>query len=262
MDGVLIEAIDRGVATLTLNRPESMNALSEALYDALLEALPRLADDMSIGAVVITGAGRAFCAGGDVKAMIAMGDLTLEAAAQDLRRRTEISRHLHEMPKPTIAMVNGAATGAGMAIALACDLRIAGEAARFGTAFARVGLPGDFGMTWSLTQLVGPAKARELMLLAEPFDAATALALGIVNRIVPDGELAAAAGAVARRLADGPRVAHRYIKASLNAALRGVTLSETLEIEAFGTARARMTEDHQEAIRAFVEKRPPVFKGR
>jgi 2-(1,2-epoxy-1,2-dihydrophenyl)acetyl-CoA isomerase len=267
MDGVLIEAIDGGVATLTLSRPESMNALTDPLYDALLEALPRLADDMSIGAVVLTGAGRAFCAGGDVKSMIAKAtaggaDMTIEAMAQDLRRRTEISRFLHEMPKPTIAMVNGAATGAGMAIALACDLRIAGEAARFGTAFARVGLPGDFGGTWFLTQLVGPAKARELYLLAEPIDAATALALGIVNRVVPDAELGAAAGALARRLADGPRLAHRYMKASLNAALRGVTLSETLEIEAFGTARARATEDHQEAIRAFVEKRPPVFKGR
>jgi 2-(1,2-epoxy-1,2-dihydrophenyl)acetyl-CoA isomerase len=159
-------------------------------------------------------------------------------------------------------MVNGAATGAGMAIALACDLRIAGESARFGTAFARVGLPGDFGGTWFLTQIVGPAKARELYLLAEPFDAATALDLGIVSRVVPDGELGATAGALARRLADGPRVAHRYMKASLNAALRGTTLSEILEIEAFGTSRARGTEDHQEATRAFVEKRPPVFKGR
>jgi 2-(1,2-epoxy-1,2-dihydrophenyl)acetyl-CoA isomerase len=262
MAEILIEAVERGVATLTLNRPESMNALSRELYDALLEALPRLADDISVGAVVLTGAGRAFCAGGDVKSMIATGEATLEATAQDLRRRTEISRWLHEMPKPTIAMVNGAASGAGMAIALACDLRIAGESARFGTAFARVGLPGDFGMTWFLTQIVGPAKARELLLLAEPLDATAALALGIVNRVVPDGELATAVDAIAHRLADGPRVAHRYMKANLNAALRGISLSETLELEAFATARARATEDHQEATRAFVEKRKPAFKGR
>jgi 2-(1,2-epoxy-1,2-dihydrophenyl)acetyl-CoA isomerase len=262
MAETLIESIDRGVATLTLSRPDSMNALSPELYDALLEALPRLAGDATVGAVVLTGAGRAFCAGSDVKSMIATGEMTLEARAQDLRRRTEIVRWLHEMPVPTIAMVNGAASGAGLSLALACDLRIAGEAARFATAFARVGLPGDFGITWFLTQIVGPAKARELLLLAEPLDAAAALALGIVHRVVPDGDLAAATVALAECLADGPRVAHRYMKANLNAALRGITLNETLELEAFATARARATEDHQEATRAFVEKRKPEFKGR
>ncbi|MDB5405503.1 MAG: enoyl-CoA hydratase [Rhodospirillales bacterium] len=262
MTEILIESIDRGVATLTLNRPDSMNALSRELYDALLEALPRLAGDASVGAVVLTGAGRAFCAGSDVKSMIATAEMTLEARAQDLRRRTEIVRWLHEMPVPTIAMVNGAASGAGLSLALACDLRIAGEAARFATAFARVGLPGDFGVTWFLTQIVGPAKARELLLLADPLDAAAALALGMVNRVVADGDLTAATVALAQRLADGPRVAHRYMKANFNAALRGITLSETLELEAFATARARATEDHQEATRAFVEKRKPVFKGR
>jgi 2-(1,2-epoxy-1,2-dihydrophenyl)acetyl-CoA isomerase len=266
MAEILIEAVERGVATLTLNRPESMNALSRELYDALLEALPRLAGDMSVGAIVLTGAGHAFCAGGDVKSMMGQpmqsaGEATFEAMAQDLRRRTEISRWLHEMPKPTIAAVNGAASGAGMAIALACDLRVAGESARFGTAFARVGLPGDFGITWFLTQLVGPAKARELLLLGEPLDSAAGLALGIVNQVVSDSDLAATAGEMAHRLADGPRVAHRYMKANLNAALRGIGLSEILEIEAFATARARATEDHREARQAFVEKRKPVFKG-
>lgn len=262
MNDVLLESHAAGVATLTLNRPESRNALSAELYDALLAALARLAADEAVGAVVLTGAGTAFCAGGDVKGMVARRPMTAAEAAADLRRRTDISRHLHEMPKPTIAAVNGPAAGAGMAIALACDLRIAGAAARFSTAFARIGLPGDFGGSYFLTRLVGPAKARELYFTAATLDAATALALGIVNRVVPDAELTPATAALATDLAAGPRAAFALMKANLNAALGGASLAAILDLEAGGTARSRESADYKEATRAFVEKRKPVFTGR
>src|ERR671922_1064341 len=192
MTDELLESIIDGVATLTLNRPDRLNAMSGPMLDALLEALSRLADDASVGVVVLTGAGRGFCAGGDVKAMAEgreFGGDTLEDKAQGLRARMETSRWLHEMPVPTIAMVRGAAAGAGLSLALACDLRIAGESAKFGTAFARVGYSGDFGGSWFLTQLVGTAKARELYYTADLVDAPQALALGLVNRVVPDDRL-------------------------------------------------------------------------
>ena len=260
----LLEIVKDGVAVLTMNRPDRLNALSREMLDAMLEALPRLARDPDVGVVVMTGAGRAFCSGGDVKAMAeareAEGD-TLESRAQALRERMEVSRWLHEMPQPTIAMVRGAAAGAGLSIALACDLRIAGETARFGTAFARVGYSGDFGGSYFLTQLVGTAKARELYYTADLLDAAQALAIGMVNRIVPDETLEDETLALAARLAAGPRVALRYMKRNMNAAETG-TLREVFDLEAWHHARTGMTEDHIEAARAFVDKRPPVFKGR
>src|SRR5881409_1055033 len=206
----LLEALKDGVAVLTLNRPDRLNALSPAMLEALLEALPRLAADAEVGVVVLTGSGRAFCAGGDVKAMAEgreFGGTTLEEKAQALRSRMEVSRWLHEMPKVTIAMVRGAAAGAGLSLALACDLRIAGDSARFATAFARVGYSGDFGGSYYLTQLVGTAKARELYYTAELVDAGQALALGIVNRVVPDARLEEETMTLARKIASGPRVA-------------------------------------------------------
>ncbi len=208
MERDLIEAVADGVATLTLNRPERLNALSAPILEGLLEALPRLAADPAVGAVVLTGAGRAFCAGGDVKRM---AEETVPRSSEEdvakLRARMEVSRLLHEMPKPTIAMVNGPAAGAGLAMALACDLRIAGESARFVTAFAKVGFSGDFGGSYFLSKLVGTGKARELYFTAEPLDAAQALALGIANRVVPDAELAAATMDFAQQARGGP--AHR-----------------------------------------------------
>src|SRR5213596_3944747 len=180
----LLEELKDGVTVLTLNRPDRLNAMSPSMLDALLEALPRLAADPEVGVVVLTGAGRAFCSGGDVKAMAEgreFGGTTLEEKAQALRSRMEVSRWLHEMPKPTIAMVRGAAAGAGLSLALACDLRVAADGARFGTAFARVGYSGDFGGSFFLTQLVGTAKARELYFTADLLDAQQALALGMVN---------------------------------------------------------------------------------
>jgi 2-(1,2-epoxy-1,2-dihydrophenyl)acetyl-CoA isomerase len=238
--------------------------MSRPMLDALLEALPRLADDPAVGVVVLAGAGRGFCAGGDVKAMAEgqeLGGDTLEEKAQALRGRMEVSRWLHELPKPTIAMVRGAAAGAGLSLAMACDLRIVGDSARFGTAFARVGYSGDFGGSFFLTQLVGTAKARELYLTADLVDAQQALALGLVNRVVPDARLEEETLALAGRIARGPRIAYRYMKRNLNAAESG-TLKDLLDLEAWHHTRCGMTEDHREAARAFVEKREPVFRGR
>ena len=260
----LLETIKDGVAVLTMNRPDRLNAMSRPMLDAMLEALHRLSDDAAVGAVVLTGAGRGFCAGGDVKAMAEgneLGGTTMEEKAQALRSRMETSRLLHEMPKPTIAMVRGAAAGAGLSMALACDMRVAGDTARFGTAFARVGYSGDFGGSYFLTQLVGTAKARELYYTAELVDAQQALVLGIVNRVVPDAKLEEETMALARKIANGPRVALRYMKRNMNAA-ESNTLKEHLDLEAWHHTRTGMTEDHKEAARAFVEKREPIFKGR
>ena len=260
----VLETVKDGVAVLTLNRPHRLNAMSGPMLDALLEALPRLTEDPAVGVVVLTGAGRGFCAGGDVKAMAEgreFGGTTLEEKAQALRSRVEVSRWLHEMPKVTIAMVRGAAAGAGLSLALACDLRVASDTARFATAFARVGYSGDFGGSWYLTQLVGSAKARELYYTADIVDAQTALALGIVNRVVPDGRLEEETMALAARLGRGPRIAYQYMKRNFNAAESG-TLKDSLDLEAWHHTRCGMTEDHREAARAFVDKREPVFKGR
>jgi 2-(1,2-epoxy-1,2-dihydrophenyl)acetyl-CoA isomerase len=260
----LLETVKDGVALLTLNRPDRLNAMSAGMLDAMLEALPRLADDAAVGVVVLTGSGRGFCAGGDVKAMAEgreFGGDTFEEKASALRAQMEVSRWLHEMPKPTLAMVRGAAAGAGLSLAMACDMRIAGDSARFAPAFARVGYSGDFGGSWFLTQLVGTAKARELYYTAEILSAEVALALGLVNRVVPDAQLEEETMALARRMATGPRVALRYMKRNMNAAEAG-TLKDLLDLEAWHHTRCGMTEDHREAARAFVDKREPVFRGR
>jgi 2-(1,2-epoxy-1,2-dihydrophenyl)acetyl-CoA isomerase len=173
----------------------------------------------------------------------------------------ETSRWLHEMPKPTIAMVRGAAAGAGLSLAMACDLRIAGDSARFATAFARVGYSGDFGGSYYLTQLVGSAKARELYYTADIIDAAEAHRLGLVNRVVADARLEEETMALATRLARGPRIAYRYMKRNFNAA-ESASLKELLDLEAWHHTRCGLTEDHREAARAFVEKREPQFRGR
>jgi 2-(1,2-epoxy-1,2-dihydrophenyl)acetyl-CoA isomerase len=258
----LLETVTDRVATLTLNRPDRLNALSSSIIDGLLEALPRLAANPEIAVVVLTGAGRGFCAGGDVKSMAeGSSQMGVEDAVQRLRGRMEVSRLLHEIPKPTIAMVNGPAAGAGLAMALACDLRIASESARFITAFVKVGFSGDFGGSYFLSKLVGTGKARELYYTGDPLDASQALALGLVNAVVPDFELLDATMALAKRLAGGPSIALGLMKQNLNAAENG-TLSELLDLEALHQIQTGRTEDHLEAARAFVEKRPPIFRGR
>jgi 2-(1,2-epoxy-1,2-dihydrophenyl)acetyl-CoA isomerase len=265
MSEELLYRLENRVALLTLNRPERLNALTRDMMQALLARLSACAIDDAVGCVVLTGAGGAFCSGGDVRAqakVAAEGAVeTPEQRTDQLRASMEASRLLHEMPKPTIAMLNGVAAGAGLSLALACDLRIAGRSARMTTAFAKVGLSGDYGGTWFLTQLVGTAKARELYFLSEVLDAAQIEALGLANKIVADTELAVETMALAEKLANGPSVALRYMKRNLNVAVSG-TLAAGLDSEAYGMLRARASEDHKEASRAFVEKRAPAFRGR
>ena len=257
----LVETMEDGIAWLTLNRPDRLNAFSPAMLQALGETLQRLRRDASVGAVIITGAGRGFCAGGDVKTMPARAAEGFEERVEGLRRMHQLPMQLRTMPKVVIAMVNGPAVGAGLGLAMACDLRIAGHSARFGTGFAGVGYSGDFGGSWTLTRLVGTAKARELYFLGDIIDAEQAQALGLVSRVVEDDGLRDATAAVARRIADGPRIAYGYMKRNLFAA-ETEPLAAVLEMEAVHQARTAMTEDHLEAARAFAEKRRPVFKGR
>jgi len=259
----LIETHDQGVLTLTMNRPERLNALTTTMTDALLSALRRAAVDRTVRAVVLTGAGRGFCAGGDVQAMAEEegARMTLEARTQQLREHMECARLLREMPKPTLAVARGAVAGAGLSLALACDLLVASDTLKMTSAFVKVGLSGDFGSTWFLTQLLGP-RARAFALLSPIVRADEALQLGLVTRVVADAELDEAGRGLARSLADGPTITLGHIKANLNAAEQGATLAEALDHEAIRHIRCGMTEDHLEAARAFVEKRTPTFQNR
>lgn len=254
-------SLEDGVVVLTLHRPDKLNALSPEMNRAALDALREAAVREDVGAVVVTGAGRAFCAGGDVSRMAEGRQTTYEQRVDELRRGQELSWLLHSFPKPTLAAVNGHAMGAGLGIALSCDLRLASSAARFGTAYARVGFGGDYGVTWQLTRLVGPAKAKELLFLADVLDAEEALRLGLVNRVAPATDFEQATAELARRLARGPRVSLRWMKENVNLAVTS-DFHALLDREAITHLRCGDTEDHQEGVRAFLEKREPVFRGR
>jgi 2-(1,2-epoxy-1,2-dihydrophenyl)acetyl-CoA isomerase len=264
----LLAAVDDGVAVITMNRPERRNAMSGPMNQALARVLADVEVDDAVGCVVLTGAGGAFCAGGDVKGMASGGDggagapTSYDAGVhrQRLNQRA-ISQRLYEMPKPTIAALPGAAAGAGMSLALACDLRYAVPTAILTTAFAKVGFAGDYGGTWFLTRLVGSGKARELYYFSDKLTAEEAAQLGIVNALFPAESFEADVMAKARQLANGPRVAYRYMKENLNRAVHG-ELGECLDMEAAHHIRTGQTEDHREAAKAFVEKRPPTFVGR
>ena len=255
------------LAVLTFNRPEARNALHPETYDAFDRVLPSLATDPGIGAVVLTGAGGAFCSGGDVKAMNARNtgnaprETTPEARIQDIRdRQRMVSGALNEFPKVTIAAIPGPAAGAGLSIALACDLRVASRRAILTTAFAKVGFSGDFGGSWFLTQLVGTAKARELYLTADKITADEAAAIGIVNQVFDDDTFEADALAYANRFAEGPTVAYRYIKENINRAISS-DLGTALDAEAAAMTRTGQTDDHKTAVKAFVDKAQPTFSG-
>lgn len=258
----LITQVQAGVLWLTLNRPARRNALSPALYEALLDALVAAEADDAIGAIVLTGAGASFCAGGDVARMNKQTDAPPASPAQRiaaLRGRTRIVERLHGMPKPTIAMIRGAAVGAGLSLALACDLRYGDSSAKFRTGFANVGLPGDFGGHFFLPRLVGPAKARELYLRSPMLSATQAAELGLLNEVFDAEQLAPEVASIARALAQGPQPAMGHIKANLNDALE-LSLSDMLDRECARHIQCVDSPDHKEAARAFIEKRPPVFQ--
>ncbi len=263
----LLAELNAGVLTITLNRPQARNAMSDEMNQALGRQLAAAELDPAVKCVVLTGAGQGFCAGGDVKGMNernASGGRPIsidEAIANQRVNQRATAGKLFKMPKPTIAALPGAAAGAGLSLALACDLRIMAKNAFLTTAFAKVGLAGDYGGTYFLTQLVGSAKARELYFLSERVTAEEALRLGLANWVVEPDALAAKTEEIARRLAAGPSVCFRYMKENLNRALGG-EVDECLDLEATHHVHSASTADHREAAKAFVEKREAVFQGR
>jgi len=262
----LLCSIRQRVAVITLNRPEAKNALSDELTPALRRMILHCADDPGVGALLITGAGRAFCAGGDVKSMASRpigGELPFETRVAELRERQRtLTGALLAVRKPTIAALPGAAAGAGLALALACDVRLAAESAFVTTGYARVALSGDYGISALLTRTLGSARARELLLTSQRIDAIRCEAIGLVSRVLPDAQLQDAAFELACELANGPGEALRAIKDNLDDALV-VDFATSLDREAERLLNAAGHADHAEAVRAFVEKRPPVFgRGR
>lgn len=269
----LLAYVEDRVAVLTMNRPARRNALSPAMLAGLAAVLAEVELAEDVGCIVLTGAGAAFCAGGDIKGMADRspkdsGDVernrptTDEAIHRQRLSQRATSGKLYSMPKPTLASLPGAAAGAGLSLALACDLRIASENAILTTAFAKVGFSGDYGGSYFMTKLIGAAKARELYMLSDRIDALEAERLGLVNRVVPDDALEKETLALAHRLAHGPSIAYRYIKENINRALEGASMTECLDLEATHHVHAAQTRDHKNAVKAFVEKREPVFEGR
>ena len=250
--------VDGAVATITLDRPDALNALTVPLKEELRSTFERLGSDGAVRAVVLTGAGRAFCAGQDLRERLQPDALPLE---DEIRARyNPLIRAMRALPKPIVAAVNGVAAGAGAALAFACDLRIAAENASFVLAFGRVGLIPDSGATWLLPRLVGGAKAAELALLNEPLSATEAARIGLVARVVPTDVLIGEAQSLANRLAEGAPRAIALTKQALDGSW-DADLETQLETEAELQGRAGATADHAEGIAAFLERRPPRFTG-
>ena len=262
----LLAHVEEGVAILTMNRPERRNALSQGMLKGMEKALALAETSPDVRCIVLTGAGGAFCAGGDVKGMAtsegSARSATLDEAIhrQRLQQRATSGR-IYEMPKPVIASLPGAAAGAGLSLALACDMRVAAENAIMTTAFAKVGFSGDYGGTFFLTQLIGPALARELYYLSDRIEMPMAQRLGLVNRVVPADGLESETMELARRIAAGPAIAYRYMKENISRAIGGDVM-DCMDLEATHHVHAGLTEDHRNAVKAFVEKRKPSFQGR
>jgi enoyl-CoA hydratase/carnithine racemase len=264
--GELLCEIRERVAVITLNRPEARNSLSDHLTPALRTMIRTCGENPDVGALLITGAGTAFCSGGDVKGMgahrkQAVLEMSFDERVTDLQERQRLlTGALVAVRKPTIAALPGPAAGAGLAIAMACDIRIAAQSAFVSTGYLRVGLSGDYGIAWLLTRLVGTARARELMFTTDKVEASRAEAIGLFNRVVPDDRLQDEAFAMARGMAQGPTLALRYMKDNLDEAL-AFDFATARDHEAERLIRTTMTADHREAVQAFIEKRKPNFKG-
>ena len=258
---MVLQKLEGGLLTITMNRPERKNALNPDMVRGLVEAARRAADDPEVRAVLLKGAGGTFCVGGDVKSMAAgRAPMSFEEKQVALRKGMEVSRILHQMQKPVVAQLDGAAAGAGLSMALSCDLRVAAESCKITTAFAKVGFSGDYGGTYFLTQLIGSARARELYLTSPVLTAKEAQAIGMVTRVVPDAEIGAAAHDLALSLAQGPSIALGFIKRNINNA-EHLPLEDCFDGEAIHHTRCGDTADHREAAKAFVEKRKPAFRG-
>jgi enoyl-CoA hydratase/carnithine racemase len=259
-DELLYEVKDR-VATITLNRPDKLNAFTGPMIERWAGSLQEAQRDPDVNVVVVTGAGKAFCSGGDVGRMRDGEPTPLDNKNGLWERIHNVPRTLEAMDKPVIAMVNGVAVGAGMGMSLMCDMRIASDAARFSTGYVRVGLvPGD-GDTYFLPRLIGTARALELLWTADFIEAPQALELGIVNRVVPAAKLAEETYALARRIADGPQIPIRMIKRLVYQSMR-LDLRTHLDLVSSHMAVVRDTEDHKEGVQAFKDKRAPKFQGR
>ena len=261
----LIAKIENNVGYLIMNRPEARNAMSSEMNGALQEKIAEFELDEEVRCIVLTGAGNAFCAGGDVKGMNAKneGDDEKDTIDKAIHRQRDNQRgtsgKLYKMPKPTIASLPGAAAGAGLSYALSCDLRIMSSAAFMTTAFAKVGFSGDYGGTYFMSQLIGSAKARELYFLSDRVSAEEALNLGLTNWVVEADNLEAKTKEIAEQLASGPSVAFRYMKENLNRAMNG-DVDSCLDLEATHHVHCGQTMDHKNAVKAFVEKRQPVWE--